>query len=424
MNRWRLIVVIVIVSSLIGITSGTSPHAPAQSAPGTVQVLASSGNPGSFTAPIAIGRCRYANASFDYRTSVEIPGVTASPFPGHDEQRIDWEPRLYQVAATWPNDQILRTGPIQDETIASGNAVFATTSLSDLPQGPAYITGGRLSWHDDEIELGSIEFVFLHHDSFRETTIRFARNLNSCVPIAPATVALSTYRTTVNVTVHLAGRYFPVSAPVSVTWKGKSIAQAMSDAEGNVTASIRVPATPLGDYQLGLDAGGFWKPAGTLTVAPRIKVIPDHAARGDTVKISLRGFAKKESVRIRWKHEGRWIEIGWVYTSNTGSGELWIPVPSWAEDGQHSVRGDGPGARAQTNAVYVDGGPLIELASEIDEPAETPEPATPEPDPATPAPIESPAEPGVDPTPGHDATPEPVLTGEQAVESDLPAPGT
>ena len=129
----------------------------------------------------------------------------------------------------------------------------------------------------------------------------------------------------------------------------------------------------------------------------------DALAGGETVKISLRGFAKKEWVRIRWRQDGAWVEIGWIYTSNTGSGELWIPVPAGAADGGNSVRGDGPSARAQTNAVTISGGPAPALASEAPEPtpvpplAATPEPEIDEP-PATPD-AESTAEPALDGTP-------------------------
>ena len=380
MIRWRWVFVVAMVAALLAFPPGRAMRVPAQSAPTTVQVLGTSGTPGSISAPIAIANCRYASAALDYRASIEGPGFSAAQVPGHANQRIVWEPRLYQVTTTWPNDQIVRTGALQDLPATSGSVQFTATTFADLPQGPAYIAGGRLAWFSGDTELGTIEFVFRNHDSFRDTTIRFARNLAHCAQIAPATVALSTYRTTVNVTVHLTGRYFPVSAPVSVTWKGQPVAQTTSDANGNVSASIRVPATPLGEYRLGLDAGSLWKPFGTLTVAPRIKVIPDQVERGETIKISLRGFAKKESVRIRWLRDGQWIEIGWVSTSNTGSGELWIPVPAWAADGSHAVRGDGPGARAQTNVVFVSGGLPVLLASDAATPSPVEAaPATPEP---------------------------------------------
>ena len=402
-KSWRWILVVGLLAGIIGFLFQTSDRAPAQSGPANVQILDSSGNPGTFTAPIAVAFCRYANASLDYEATIDVPIPTASAITGQPDQSITWEPRLYQATAIWPNGQILRTGAVQSQSLASGSTTFTRTSLTGLPQGPAYIAGGVLTWKSGDTVLGSVEFVFLKHDSFRETTIKFASGLSHCSPLVAATVALSTYRTTVNVTVHLSGRYFPISAPVSVTWKGAPIAQVMSDAGGNVSASIRVPAAPLGDYRLGFDAGSLWRPAATLTVVPRIKVIPGTAERGETVKISLRGFAKKEWVRIRWRQDGAWVEVGWIYTSNTGSGELWIPVPAGAADGGNSVRGDGPNARAQTNAVTISGGPSPALASEAPEP--TPAPplaATPEPEPdqppATPG-AESTAEPALDATP-------------------------
>jgi hypothetical protein len=286
--------------------------------------------------------------------------------------------------------QFLQSGDLQSSAAGGGTLNFSTTPIAGLPQGPAYITGGRITWFSDEAEIGAIEFIFTTHDSFIGTTQRIAQNLLQCSQVAPAEVSLSTYRTTVNVTVHITGRYFPISAPVNITWNGKTIWQTTSDVNGMVATSIRVPATPLGTYRLGLDAESIWKPNAAFAVVPRIKMIPGDAERSETVKISLRGFAKKESVRIRWMRNGQWVEIGWITTSNTGSGELWIPVPVWAADGQHSVRGDGPNARAQTNAVTITGGPPVVLASEEPKPLPaTPEPVV-DPVPATPAPAETP----------------------------------
>jgi hypothetical protein len=364
--------------------------APAQTAPSGSQLLASSGTPGTFSATSKVGRCRYTNTGGTWQTAIELPAPAVSPHSGIANQRISWEPRLYQVIAGIPAVQFLQSGDLQSSAASAGTVNFTTAHMAGLPQGPAYVTGGRITWFSDDVEIGAIEFIFTTHDSFIGTTQRIAQNLLQCSQVAPAEMSLSTYRTTVNVTVHITGRYFPISAPVNITWNGKTIKQTTSDAQGNVSTSIPVPAAPLGTYQLGLDAGTIWRPDGLLTVVPRIKVIPGEAERGETVKISLRGFAKKESVRIRWLRDGQWVEIGWISTSNTGSGELWIAVPAWAADGQHSVRGDGPNARAQTNAVTITGGPPVVLASE--EP--TPLPATPEPVvdpvPATPAPAETP----------------------------------
>ncbi len=393
MARWRWLLVIVVIGGLIAIPPGGVDRTPAQSSSSWSTVIASSGAPGSYDTNLKTGECRYTRPGGVWQTALKIPAPTATAITGKPNQRITWEPRVYQVVAT--GRQLVQSGPEQSASIASGSKVFSLTTLSGMPQGPLYFTGGRLAWFSDNVEIGAVEFFYTLHDAYNEQDVRFGIRSSSCPAIAAAEMTLSTYRTTVNVKVRITGRYFPISAPVAVTWKGTPVAQVMSDANGNVAATIPAPATPLGDYRVGLDASGVWKPFRTLTIVPRVKLIPGQAARGERVKISLRGFAKKESVRVRWLRNSTWVEVGWVTTSNTGSGELWIPVPNWAADGQHSVRGDGPSARAQTNAVTITGGPGVTLAEEPATP--TPEiavPATPEPivdsSPATPAPLEKP----------------------------------
>jgi len=387
--RWRVLLFVVLIVALTGISQFGVTRSPAQTAPSGTSIITSSGLPGVFNANYKVGRCRYTDLNGTWQTSAEIPAPNVTGLTGQPNQRIEWQPRLYQVLSTTPYRQLVASGALQTESVAANETTsFTATILPGLPQGPLYAAGGQISWFSNDVLIGSIEFIYTKHDTFRGSAV-VGTDLAQCSPIASAEVSLSTYRTTVNVTVLLTGRYFPVSTPVSVTWNGKAIAQAMSDANGNVSASVRVPAAPQGSYRLGLNAGALWQPSGTLTVVPRIKVIPEVAARGQTVKVSLRGFAKREVVRIRWKNGGSWVELGRVTTSSTGSGELWVAVPGWAADGATSVRGDGTLARAQTNVVSVSGGPTVGLASE--EPA--PSPGTPEPivdpGPATPAPVET-----------------------------------
>jgi len=399
--RWRWLLVVVVIGGLLAFPPGGIDHSPAQSSSNGSTVIVTSGSPGGYDTSLRVGECRYTRPGGVWQTAIKIPAPSATVIAGKPNQRITWEPRVYQVVAT--GRQFVQSGPVQSADVVSGSKAFALTTLSGLPQGPLYFTGGRLTWFSDNVEVGAVEFFYALHDAYNEQDVRFSLRSPSCPAIAAAEMTLSTYRTTVNVKVRITGRYFPISAPVAVTWKGAPIAQVMSDANGNVAATIPAPATPLGDYRVGLNAGSSWQPFRTLTIVPRVKLIPGQAARGETVKISLRGFARKESVRVRWLRNGTWVEVGWVNTSNTGSGELWIPVPNWATDGQNSVRGDGPGARAQTNAVTVTGGPGVTLAEE---------PATPTPDiavPATPEPI-------VD---GSSATPAPL---EESPPEETPAP--
>lgn len=412
MARWRWLLVVVLIGSLIAFPPGGIDHSPAQRSSNGSTAIATSGAPGVYDTSLRVGECRYTRPGGVWQTAIRISAPTATAVTGKSNQRITWEPRVYQMVAT--NRRFVQSGSVQSANVVSGSKVFSPTTLSGLPHGPMYHTGGRLTWFSNDVKIGSVEFIYLGHYSYNEHNTQFGIRSASCPAIAAAEMTLSTYRTTVNVKVRITGRYFPISAPVSVTWKGTPVAQVMSDANGNVTATIPAPAAPLGDYRVGLDAGSPWQPSRTLTIAPRVKLIPGQAMRGELVKISLRGFAKKEAVRVRWLRSGTWVEVGWVNTSNTGSGELWIPVPNWASDGQNSVRGDGPGARAQTNAVTITGGPGVTMAEAPPSPTPgIPVPATPEPiideSPATPAPPEETPEPSGTPA---ELTPESTTPAE------------
>jgi hypothetical protein len=174
---------------------------------------------------------------------------------------------------------------------------------------------------------------------------------------ANPTAKLSTTRTTVNIRVTATVTGYPASAPVQILWNGTSVGSFQTDAKGAGSGDFRVPATPMGFYPVAVVSGST-SITSQFEVVPRIKVIPAKGAPGDTVDISLRGFRKKETVRIRWQQGASWVELTRVLTSNTGSANVYLPVPSWAPDGPASVRGDSTvypeGGRAQTNAFIVD----------------------------------------------------------------------
>jgi hypothetical protein len=166
-----------------------------------------------------------------------------------------------------------------------------------------------------------------------------------------------------------------------------------------VTDSLRIPAAPMGSHTLQWRYG-TWSTSINYIVKPRIKIIPDAALRGDTVNVSLRGYAAHETVRIRWKRGGSWVEIARVPTRSTGSANIDVTVPTFVPDGLTSVRGDSTnptGGRAQTNVFKVVGGPLA--ASTVQSPTPQPSPT------ATAAPSETPI---LEPTATDTATPKPT----------------
>jgi hypothetical protein len=148
---------------------------------------------------------------------------------------------------------------------------------------------------------------------------------------------------------------------VTITWRRLSggvlvIVTVQTDGAGAASGQFRVPATPGGPNQQITFASGYISKSVGFEVAPRIKVLDSPAVRGQLVNVSLRGYARGETVRIRWKQGDRWITLATVVTSNTGSANVSVRVPTWAPLGPNSVRGDGAVFRQQTNAVFIHSG--------------------------------------------------------------------
>lgn len=200
------------------------------------------------------------------------------------------------------------------------------------------------------------------------------------------------------------------NATVDVTWIGNlgtrtSLGPIDADGFGNATAAFKVPATVGGPSSVEFRSGTTVKTL-VYTVVPRIKVTPDPAARGQQVDVSLRGFGKRDAIRIRWKKGSTWVQVATVTASNTGSANVKINVPAWAADGEHSVRADGVTFKAQTNVVTVLGGGPVTSVERPTPKATATATATPTPT-ATPEPVVTEiAEPTVI------ATPEPAVTEE------------
>jgi hypothetical protein len=239
----------------------------------------------------------------------------------------------------------------------------------------------------------------------------------------PPSASVSPTRNTVNNWLTLSVTNFPPNSAVTVKWIRTSgsnfdVATLNTDASGSASTQIRVPATPGGTNFIWFVSGSTSMTV-NFDVVPRIKVTPAVTERGATVDISLRGYGRRELVRIRWKQGSSWVELGQVMTSNTGSANVALVVPNWAPDGDNSVRGDGVAYRAQTNAVTVSGG--VALAE-----AETPTPLpTQTPDMQTPTPEPTPTLPGATPTPDVETpaspTPEPTQDAESTAVQSEPA---
>ncbi|HET8522101.1 MAG TPA: hypothetical protein VFL82_02645 [Thermomicrobiales bacterium] len=253
-----------------------------------------------------------------------------------------------------------------DQTVAATSAEGATVTLD----GSASV-GDIVSWKwstDDNPDLATGETATVtlpigEHDitltvtDSEDNTDTDTVKVTVTVPTGNASAAVDPARGTVNSSVTYSLAFFPPDTEVQIEWIRASggtigLGTVTTDAIGGATDTIRVPATPGGANQLRFTAGTTTATA-DFEVAPRIKVIPDTVIPGQTVNVSLRGFAKQENVRVRWLVNGRYIDLKTVTTSNTGSANVEVIVPATAPAGPTSVRGDGTEFRAQTNAVNV-----------------------------------------------------------------------
>jgi hypothetical protein len=358
----RLRVLLMAIVAIATIVQASSPSS-AQNIPAYITLPKLTGTVGTFTVSNPGVSCAIESA-VPTQLAVTVTGPVAKLANGMSSGRVDWTPVVYQVLTDTRGFQPVLQGATQSLTISANNTkAFQSTSYEHLPGGNYYAGGGTLTWYNSNATvLGTYSFRFdryeLIHGSRRDTSSA------NCNRIAQPTLFLSSLRTTVDTVISLQGSNFPISQPVKITWRGGVVGTVTSDAQGNVSGAFKVPAAPMGDYALGFDGGPNWKITSTVTLVPRVKVLPGSAGRGETVKVSLRGFAKGETVRVRWKKGNGWAELGRVTMSSTGSGELWVPVPTWVPDGTSSVRGDGTVGRAQTNAVFISGGAGFSTASE------------------------------------------------------------
>lgn len=177
------------------------------------------------------------------------------------------------------------------------------------------------------------------------------------VPLPPA-VELSSLRVSVGQTVNVNAAHFPANSSLAITWRRPggstvSLGSLPVDGSGAASGSFTVPATEGGpDSRVTFTSGGASVTV-TIEVTARIVVSPSTVSRGQSATVTLSGYAKGETVRIRWLVNGVWITVGTVTASNTGGATVTVTVPANATAGQNSVRGDGTVFRQQTNAVTV-----------------------------------------------------------------------
>lgn len=310
------------------------------------------------TAATPGGACRIDRTFAPGFVDILANGPVVSPAPGHTSQPVGWRATLIQIQPDGSEIALATNTPVSRTATSSRPATMPGQEFLQLPLGPRYVVNAEILWYDPataNLVTGSATFRINVYRLLNERGTSIGQPANSCRSPEPPSAAIVAPRGTVNARASYTLANFPIDTPLTITWDGQQIGTTTTGSDGTLASTFVVPAARLGYHTVAWSAGA-WTASATYQVVPRIKAIPNTASRGQQVNVSLRGFAKKETVRIRWRRGNSWIQVGTAYTSNTGSANVTITVPSWAADGAHSVRGDGPTGRAQTNAVTVQGG--------------------------------------------------------------------
>lgn len=418
-RRFSLAAVVVLLLTAAGPGSWATTNGPRPAAAiGAAWTLAgTSGTVGtaslSDTATTPGASCRVDRRFNPPFVDVLANGPAVTPAPGIAAQRVGWRAILSHILPDNTLVPLATTETVVASASTTQAAVMPGLEFLAWPLGPRYVVAAEIVWYHPTtlVTTGTATYGIGFYRPLNDRGVATGRAGSSCRSPVPPAAVVPVARGTVNGVAGYSLAYFPIGATVAMTWDGKPFGTATTGGDGTLASTFVVPATPLGSHTVRWTAGS-WSASASFEVVPRIKVSPGTVSRGQTVNVSLRGFSKKETVRIRWKRGGSYVELARVLTSNTGSANVSITVPSWAVDGATSVRGDGAVGRAQTNGITIQGG-RFRAAEDPGTPAATVTATATPPTPASPIPA--------DPTPSPTATI--ALTPEESPTPD-PTPTT
>jgi hypothetical protein len=307
---------------------------------------------------------------------MQRPGfITVMHRDVNDGQKIGIGKRIYQRLASGGYSWLFSSGEnFVNSTGSLPTVVGVVDNPTTVPAGPDYILVQRITWYSPDDDTTVEGYVDVAYELYRPSVLGspvVLPDAEVCHFGLPA-VQVSATSGTVNSTLNYTIKHYPQKVTVQVRWDGTAIDSVVTNNQAQASDSVKIPAAPMGTHTLKWTYGK-WAASSNFTVKPRIKITPSsNVPRGSTVNVSLRGFAKKEVVRIRWKKGSSWSEIAQVTTSNTGSANIDVKVPSFVPNGATSVRGDGTIAAAQTNAVTVNGGPFSSSTAKTPTPTPSP----------------------------------------------------
>lgn len=418
----RYMVLAVMVAGLLvgGVNQGT--HASAAESGGftaSAVEIGKTGYTGSYSLPEPPGyppvSCVASGSEITMGAS-GYPTVTASIFP--NTQKAVVTQAVFQRLADG-SYALVRMGFNTVEATLNGYYPVAVPSdevFNGLAIGPDYVLGYHIEWRRvaDYALVGSADAAYsIYHRTLDGTSLP---NSSVCGGQRPPSAVVSTMTGFVGSTTNFTIQYFPTKQYIPFFWDGKPLGSVLTTTNSFNNGSFKVPYAPMGAHTVQWKYG-HWSTKIIYTVKPWIALSPSTVSRGQTVTVKLRGYARYETVNIRWKKGTSWVQIGQIKTDGNGSANINVKVPTWAPNGTASVRGDGSYGHGQTNAVTVSGGAPL-TSSTVKAPTPTPTPTKT----ATPVPSNTPTATATS-TPSPEATIAPAMpeaTATNPVETATP----
>jgi hypothetical protein len=190
--------------------------------------------------------------------------------------------------------------------------------------------------------------------------------------IAPS-CTLSPTSGTVGKTVTVTCTKFRANDSVSIYWDSTSterIAAFVASISGSGSKTFKIPAATKGTHNV-ISRGGTSgkRTTDTIGVTPSLTLSPAGGAQGDSVKVTLRGFAKGEKITVKWsKTSTSTVTLkSDLVASSTGVASLTFTVPAGTAGG-HKVAASGSAGNA-ASATFTLQAPAV---ASVDEATPTP----------------------------------------------------
>jgi hypothetical protein len=156
---------------------------------------------------------------------------------------------------------------------------------------------------------------------------------------------------------------FPKSKPITVAWNGKTRATSTSSTAGAGSVTFAVPTGRKGAHKVTATSGTVSALA-TFTMVPKLTVTPGIANVYSALTVTLRGYAKNESIALKWDTSSS-RTLGTVTANASGSASATVNVPL-ATRGRHKLIGLGTTRSLGSAWVHIE--PTVKLRTKTGPP--------------------------------------------------------